>query len=109
MLKLVVRKARLRLSNVNLILLMWRIWRAPNNARKWHMEFNSAFKGLKLIYKVKIRQVEETREKLVITFSRNWNLKGIKLQNKIFLVFLVKAKSHYKSKCMCGGKRKLIF
>jgi len=23
------------------------MWRAPNNARKWHMGFNSAFKGLK--------------------------------------------------------------
>jgi hypothetical protein len=26
---------------------MWRIWRAPNNARKWQMGFNWAFKGLK--------------------------------------------------------------
>jgi hypothetical protein len=26
---------------------MWRIWRAPNNASKWQMRFNSAFKGLK--------------------------------------------------------------
>ena len=29
-----------------LILLTWRIWWAPNNARKWQMGFNSAFKGL---------------------------------------------------------------
>ena len=26
--------------------LTWKIWRAPNNARKWQMGFNSAFKGL---------------------------------------------------------------
>jgi hypothetical protein len=26
---------------------MWRIWWAPNNARKWQMEFNSPFKGLR--------------------------------------------------------------
>jgi hypothetical protein len=25
---------------------MWRIWWAPNNANKWQMRFNSAFKGL---------------------------------------------------------------
>jgi hypothetical protein len=29
-----------------LILLMWRIWRVPNNASRWQMGFNSAFKGL---------------------------------------------------------------
>jgi hypothetical protein len=28
---------------------MWRIWWAPNNARKWQMEFHSAFKGLKSV------------------------------------------------------------
>ena len=31
---------------VNLILPMWRIGWAPNNASKWKMELNSAFKGL---------------------------------------------------------------
>jgi hypothetical protein len=31
---------------LTLILLTWRIWWAPNNASKWQMEFNSAFKGL---------------------------------------------------------------
>ena len=31
---------------LTLILLMWRIWLAPNNASKWQMGFNSAFKGL---------------------------------------------------------------
>jgi len=36
---------------LTLILLMWRIWWAPNNASKWLMGFNSAFKGLKLIMK----------------------------------------------------------
>jgi hypothetical protein len=32
--------------SLTLILLMWRIWWAPNNASRWHMGFNSAFKGL---------------------------------------------------------------
>jgi hypothetical protein len=35
-------------SALTLILLTWRICRAPNNARKWQMGFNWVFKGLKL-------------------------------------------------------------
>ena len=31
---------------LTLILLTWRIWWVPNNASKWQMEFNPAFKGL---------------------------------------------------------------
>jgi len=31
---------------LTLILLMWRIWLATNNASKWQVGFNSAFKGL---------------------------------------------------------------
>jgi len=31
---------------LTLILLTWRKWRTPNNASKWEMGFNSAFKGL---------------------------------------------------------------
>ena len=33
---------------LTLILLMWRIWWTLNNASKWQMGFNSAFKGLML-------------------------------------------------------------
>jgi hypothetical protein len=32
------------------ILLMWRIWLAPNNASKWQMGFNSVFEVLKTIF-----------------------------------------------------------
>jgi len=31
---------------LTVILLMWRIWWASNNASRWQMGFNSAFKGL---------------------------------------------------------------
>ena len=31
---------------LTLILLTWRIWWAPNNASRWQMGFNSAFRGL---------------------------------------------------------------
>ena len=47
----ILHVSRLRkelLSILTLILLTWRIWRAPNNASKWQMGFNSAFRGLKL-------------------------------------------------------------
>jgi len=35
-----------QLLRLTLILLTWRIWWAPNNASKWQMGFNSAFKWL---------------------------------------------------------------
>ena len=34
------------IQRLALILLTWTIWRAPTNASKWRMGFNSAFKGL---------------------------------------------------------------
>ena len=34
-----------RTSPLTLILLTWRIWRAPSNASRWQMGFNSSFKG----------------------------------------------------------------
>jgi hypothetical protein len=37
------------LQCLTLILLTWRIWWAPNNASKWQIGFNSAFKGLMTI------------------------------------------------------------
>ena len=38
--------AQLHAHPLTLILLTWTIWRAPTNASKWRMGFNSAFKGL---------------------------------------------------------------
>ena len=34
------------IQRLTLILLTWTVWRAPTNASKWRMGFNSAFKGL---------------------------------------------------------------
>ena len=36
-------------QRLTLILLTWTIWRAPTNASKWRMGFNSAFKALRII------------------------------------------------------------
>ena len=41
------RIALIPARQLTLILLTWTIWRAPTNASKWRMGFNSAFKGLK--------------------------------------------------------------
>jgi len=43
--------SRIRVKSLTLILLTWRKW-TPNNASKWQMRFNSAFKGLKECPKV---------------------------------------------------------
>jgi len=37
---------RWKISCLTLIMLMWRIWRAPHNANRWQKGFNSVFKGL---------------------------------------------------------------
>jgi len=47
---------------LTLILLRWRIWWAPNNASRWQMGFNSAFKGL---MHSNVNRTHETTWKLV--------------------------------------------
>jgi hypothetical protein len=39
-------KTQLHFRSLCFILLTWRMWWAPNNASRWQMGFNSAFKGL---------------------------------------------------------------
>jgi len=41
-----VKTITVRIMTLTLILLMWRIWWAPNNASKWQMGFNWAYKEL---------------------------------------------------------------
>jgi hypothetical protein len=55
---------------------MWRIRWAPNNARKWQMGFNSAFKRLRNTGIIN----STTRSHLVgyfYTICRNWNLEAL--------------------------------
>jgi hypothetical protein len=42
--------------HLTLILLTWRIWRAPNNASRWQMGLNLAFKGLNVLLKHNINK-----------------------------------------------------
>ena len=41
-----MNKFTTRIHELTLNQLTWKIWWAPNNAIRWHMGFNSAFKGL---------------------------------------------------------------
>ena len=47
--------------DLTLILLTWTIWRAPTNASKWRMGFNSAFKGLNSLA-VFVFQISDTKD-----------------------------------------------
>jgi hypothetical protein len=54
-------------AKLTLYPLMWRIWWAPNNASKWQMGFNSAFKGLK---RTKWNNLRESLLPFVFTVCR---------------------------------------
>jgi len=49
----------LRVNDLTLILLTWRKW-TPNNANKWQMGFNSAFKGLMVLSQHSLQWVKKT-------------------------------------------------
>jgi len=53
---------------LTLILLTWRIWWVPNNASRWQMGFNSAFKGLKQ----PIRDLHRALRKFRFVLIRSW-------------------------------------
>jgi len=57
---------------LTLIILMWRMWWAPNNANKWQMGFNSAFEGLNFIsafrfYQKFSQSEKESKQPAIIT------------------------------------------
>ena len=66
----------LRITLLTLILLTWSVGWAPNNARKWQMGFNSAFKGLNLrllmsyIYDISSLRVNDLT--LILLTWRKW-------------------------------------
>jgi len=62
--------------------LTWKIWWAPNNASKWQMGFNSAFKGLNSLG-------SSTRETLTQTSSATDHFQKFYFQNgKLALRYL---------------------
>ena len=70
---------------------MWIIWWAPNNASKWQMEFNSAFKGLK---KNIFHQVSKIKQPQWI--NKHFDI----LQTIKFILFSTENKSKI-SHCTC--------
>jgi hypothetical protein len=57
------------MANLTLSLLTWKIWWAPNNASKWQMGFNFAFKGFKKSY--------------CIFATMSWRMKSFTTKNKL--------------------------
>jgi len=60
----VIYQHRVHFLELTLNPLTWKIWWAPNNASRWQMGFNSAFKGLKY----------EKRKYQPILFTKKHNL-----------------------------------
>jgi hypothetical protein len=71
---------------LTLILLTWRIWRAPNNASRWQMGFNWAFEGL------------DDDLQFINIFSAN----------KFAILFLLTYYTHIKGKGKGKGKGKAV-
>jgi hypothetical protein len=84
--------------NLTLILLMCRIWWAPNNASKWQMGFNLAFKGLNIIshtsnlmflwptnYRFKFHGMGWTSIHLFVTVNYSLHLNELKFAFKLCL------------------------
>ena len=71
--------------DLTLILLMWTIWRAPTNASKWRMGFNSAYKGLRESKRKTIIFTRNLPELLFETLFKVWNSTAVNVQRNLTL------------------------
>ena len=62
----------LRVNDLTLILLTWRKWWSLNNASKWQMGFNSAFKGLKFCSSTGSNSTEIEQKTLLSWTIETW-------------------------------------
>ena len=69
---------------LTLILLTWTIWRAPTNASKWRMGFNSAFKGLKA---VRFQSYKESLCSMLVEVLQWKQVAFFLLQNNVLLTW----------------------
>ena len=74
---LILGKIQWDIINVHMltpILLTWRIQWAPNNASKWRMGFNSAFKGLSTHYSCHILMKPEFSRQIykILKYKMSW-------------------------------------
>jgi hypothetical protein len=93
---------------LTLILRMWKKWWTHNNASKWQMEFNSAFKGLishpnfGSVYICNQESIYTSREYLNIFWNINYHeYKGKKRSLKT-------CRSRHKWCCICAVYKLLI-
>jgi hypothetical protein len=79
------------LNNLNLTLIpkTWRIWWA-NNACKWQMGFNSAFKGLFWYMKFSMRRIK----KKIPSFCRETKIFAVRIFTKIPMLILIIKPNH---------------
>jgi hypothetical protein len=75
-----------------LTLLTWRIWCDPNSASKWQIRFNSAFKGLKVLYR------KPSQDKMLQNVFKV-TLEMYQTQSAQF--FVVTSKQNTLFKCVC--------
>jgi len=73
--------SNLRVNDLTLILLMWRRWWTPNNASKWQMGFNSAFKGLNLTVTATVAWHCSTPKHYPIVAAETWRTRGKEWDN----------------------------
>ena len=91
-------------KKLTLILLMWRIWWALNNACKWQMGFNLAFKGLNrkiflLIRVIQMNQLDATMIYWSIRSAQHVSGNILPIIRSVRLRFL-----QYMVSCCCGGQ-----
>jgi len=83
-------------NKLTLILLTWRKWWAPNNASRWQMGFNSAFKGLWGVYNFNIcvtvhcwyNNINSQLDATITNFIDNYN------QLNMFRAYLAHPQEH---------------
>jgi hypothetical protein len=81
-------------STLTLNPLTWKIWWAPNNASKWQMEFNSAFKGLR--YSSTWGRVSSSvwnkaneRRRYLRNFGTKYQLHGVTRQKTVCVILVL--------------------
>jgi len=94
----------LRVNDLTLILLTWRKLWTPNNASKWQMGFNSAFKGLKACAKAGFLAALNEQG----SCCRMQSCKEALWQSGHILLFLLTSRTH-KQKFFVGEEKRWLF
>ena len=87
---------------LTLILLTWRIWWAPNNANRWQMGFNSAFKGLSWLWF--FHPWHPSKRQIVLFCKKEWKEQGrLTWKNKMSVIWKMEASEKCANACSSLG------